>query len=117
LFVFLSQYVIDSLRQHCFGFMERCSANTNSTCGYLPPRNLSTCMALDVRPSLQSVEIDLVLMGFIFCSKAYTSSTRAGVVTSRKPPGLSMSLALDPVSQRGSSTEWAIAMPTLLQIL
>jgi hypothetical protein len=43
--------------------MERCGANTNRTCGYLPARDLSTFVALGVRPCSQAVEIQVVLMG------------------------------------------------------
>jgi hypothetical protein len=87
------QYVVDVLSHQCLRFMERCCANTNSPCGYLPPRNLCTFMALGVRACLQSVEVYLVLTGFMFRSKASKSRTKAGVVSSRRPPGFPISLA------------------------
>jgi hypothetical protein len=67
--------------------MERCCANTNSPCGYLPPRNLCTLMALGVRACLQSVEVYRVLIGFYVSLEASKSRTKAGVVSSRRPPG------------------------------
>jgi hypothetical protein len=42
---------------------ERCGADTNSPCGYLPLCNLCTFMALGIRACLQSVEVYLVLIG------------------------------------------------------
>jgi hypothetical protein len=57
------QYIVDALFHQSLRFMERCGANANSPCGYLPPRNLCAFMALGVRACLQSVDVYLVLIG------------------------------------------------------
>ena len=52
----------------------------------------------------------------MFCSKASRSSTKAGVVSSRKPPGFPISLALGPAGWCISSTDPTLTMSTLLPI-
>jgi hypothetical protein len=58
--------------------MKRCGANTDSPCGYLPPRNLCTFMALGVRACSQSVEVYLVLIGSYVLLKSLQVQNQGG---------------------------------------
>jgi hypothetical protein len=98
--------LITVLSHHCFRFMERCGANTNSPCGYLPSRNLCTFVAVGVRARSQSVEVYLVLIGFYILLEGLQVQHHGWRRQFAQAAGFPISLALGPAKRCEKSTSF-----------